>query len=72
MLLGSSPGGGILYIEPPSVVGLNNELNNVRAEAFNAEDAVLWRLTGHLMGSLSEVQAMFEVSDFISAHVCVS
>ncbi len=34
MLLGTSQGGGILYVEPPAAVGTNNELAAARGEAL--------------------------------------
>ncbi|EFJ45039.1 hypothetical protein VOLCADRAFT_40753, partial [Volvox carteri f. nagariensis] len=62
VLLGSSPGGGFLqYIEPPGVVPLNNELGAARAEAQAAEEAVLWQLTGLVLGSLEELEDTFRV-----------
>lgn len=58
MALGASPGGGILFVEPPSVVSLNNELAAARAEALAAEEAVLWELSGRLMVCLDDVEAV--------------
>ena len=55
-LLGTSPGGGLSYLEPAALVGLNNELLAARAEAMSAEEGVLWELTGRLMGCLDDVQ----------------
>lgn len=43
---------------PPQVVGLNLELIAARAEAMAAEEAVLWDLSGRLMGVLHDVQAV--------------
>ena len=56
MQLGQSPGGGLVYLEPPGVVGLNNDLLAARAEAMAAEEAVLWDLSARLMGVLEEVE----------------
>jgi dsDNA-specific endonuclease/ATPase MutS2 len=61
MLLGSSQGGGVVYVEPPAAVPANNELAAARGEAFSAEEAVLYSLTGKLMGVLPQVQEMYEV-----------
>ncbi|GLC37921.1 hypothetical protein PLESTF_000610400 [Pleodorina starrii] len=61
VLLGSSPGGSLQYIEPPAVVGANNELGAARAEAAAAEEAVLWDLTGLVMGALEELENTFRV-----------
>jgi len=58
VLLGSAP--GLRFIEPASAVQANNELGAARAEADAAEDDVLWRLSGLLMGRLPEVEAAFE------------
>ncbi len=45
MLLGSSAGGAIVYVEPGSVVPGNNELAAARGECFAAEEAVLSKLS---------------------------
>lgn len=60
-MLGSAPGGGILYIEPSAAVALNNELGAARAEAQAAEETVLWDLTGLVMGALDELQDAYRV-----------
>jgi hypothetical protein len=60
-MLGSTPGGGMVFIEPPSAVMLNNDLMAARAEAMAAEESVLWELTGKLLGVLTLVQTAFEV-----------
>jgi dsDNA-specific endonuclease/ATPase MutS2 len=57
-MLGTSVGGGILYIEPAAVVSLNNELAAARAESLAAEEAVLWELSGRLMGVLEDVETV--------------
>jgi len=49
-MLGSSPGGGLMYVEPPAAVSLNNELAAARGECYSAEEEVLWDLTGRLYG----------------------
>jgi hypothetical protein len=58
-LLGTSPGGGLSYLEPAALVALNNELLAARAEAMSAEEGVLWELTGRLMGCLDDVQTVW-------------
>lgn len=55
-------GGGLMYVEPPAAVSLNNELAAARGECYGAEEEVLWDLTGQMMGVLDELQAMYEVS----------
>jgi hypothetical protein len=40
------------------VVSLNNELFAARAEAMAAEEAVLWELSGRLMGCLEDVETV--------------
>jgi hypothetical protein len=45
------------------VVSLNNELCAARAEAMAAEEAVLWELSGRLMGCLDDVET-------VSATLC--
>ena len=68
MLLGSSPGGSILYVEPPAAVPLNNELAAARGEAYAAEEAVLWRVTGLVMQHVDSLQhALDTVSLFVSS-----
>ncbi len=57
-MLGATPGGGMVFIEPAGVVGGNNDLIAARAEAMAAEEAVLWDLSGRLMGCLTEVQTV--------------
>ncbi|KAF6255024.1 hypothetical protein COO60DRAFT_258769 [Scenedesmus sp. NREL 46B-D3] len=72
VMLGSSVGGGMTYIEPAQVVSLNNELLAARAEAMAAEEAVLWELSGRLMGCLEDVETAFSVVgwlDVLSAKV---
>ena len=56
MLLGSSPGGGILYVEPPAAAPLNNELAAARGESYAAEEAILWRVTGVVMQHVDSLQ----------------
>ncbi|KAL3134938.1 hypothetical protein ABBQ32_007900 [Trebouxia sp. C0010 RCD-2024] len=56
ILLGTSPGGGAFYIEPPSAVALNNELAAARGEAGAAEENVLWQLTGQVIDNLEDIQ----------------
>eukprot|EP00884_Botryococcus_braunii_P008293 jgi/Botrbrau1/17465/Bobra.0054s0052.1 len=46
LVLGSGP--GVVYVEPPAAVPLNNELAAARGEAAAAEEAVLWKLTGRV------------------------
>jgi dsDNA-specific endonuclease/ATPase MutS2 len=58
VLLGAAP--GLRFIEPASAVQSNNELGAARAEADAAEEDVLWRLSGTLMGRLAQVEAAFE------------
>lgn len=58
VVLGATPGGGMVFIEPPQVVGLNIELMAARAEAMAAEEAVLWDLSARLMGELADAQAV--------------
>lgn len=75
MLLGSAPGGSIVYVEPPGVVPLNNELGAARAMAESAEDDVLQDLTGRLMGVLIEGEQSLEVIgllDVLAAKVLMS
>lgn len=61
MLLGSSPGGALSYVEPPAAVPLNNELVAALGEAATAEEEVLYDLSARLMGVQQEVEAAFEV-----------
>ncbi len=61
MLLGTSQGGGVVYVEPPAAVPLNNELAAARGEAYSAADDVLFSLTGKLMGVLPEVEETYKV-----------
>ncbi|GIL91154.1 hypothetical protein Vretifemale_18815, partial [Volvox reticuliferus] len=61
VLLGSSPGGSLQFVEPPAAMGLNNELGAARAEAQAAEEAVLWQLTGLVLGSLEELESTFRI-----------
>lgn len=55
-MLGSSVGGGMLFIEPGQVVTLNNELAAARAEAMAAEESVLWELSGRVMGVQDDIE----------------
>lgn len=61
VLLGKSTGGGIQYVEPAAAVSLNNELAAARGEAFAAEEAVLWRLTGLVMDVTDSLQHILNV-----------
>lgn len=70
MLLGSSAGGGLLFVEPPAAVGLNNELAAARGESYGAEEDVLHDLTGSLMAVLPEVSAAYEVRHCLSIGTC--
>jgi dsDNA-specific endonuclease/ATPase MutS2 len=58
VLLGSAP--GLRFIEPASAVQANNDLGAARAEADAAEEDVLWRLSGLLMGRLAEAEGALE------------
>lgn len=53
-------GGGTVILEPPAVVPLNNDLQSAKADATAAEDAVLWALTGLLLGSMAELRQALE------------
>lgn len=61
ILLGSSPGGSIVYIEPTAAAPLNNDLAAARGEAFAAEESVLWRLTGDVMAEMDSLQHNLDV-----------
>lgn len=54
LILGTGP--GVVYVEPPAAVPLNNELGIARAEAASAEEAVLWRLTGQVADVVDSLQ----------------
>jgi hypothetical protein len=64
MAVGDSPprglilgtGAGVVYVEPPAAVPLNNELGAARAEAAAAEEAVLWGLTGQVADAEETLQ----------------
>lgn len=60
VLLGSTPGGAIVYFEPPAAVPLNNELAAARGEAYAAEEAVLWRVTGAVMDVVDSLQHILD------------
>lgn len=60
ILLGSGGGGSVLYLEPPAAVPLNNELAAARGEAFAAEEAVLWRLTGLVVDVSEDMQRLLD------------
>ncbi|BDA49511.1 Endonuclease MutS2 [Coccomyxa sp. Obi] len=59
VMLGSS--GGVLYLEPPAAVPLNNELAAARGEAYAAEEAVLWRVTGLIVDAEDDVRRALEL-----------
>lgn len=61
MLLGSSTGGSIVYVEPTAAVPLNNDLAAARGEAYAAEESVLWKLTGIVMEALDSLQHILDV-----------
>lgn len=61
MLLGSTPGGSIVYVEPTAAAPLNNDLAAARGEAYAAEESVLWRLTGTVMEDLDSLQHNLDV-----------
>eukprot|EP00798_Chlamydomonas_sp_ICE-L_P011589 gene11589-34292_t len=60
IVLGSSPGGGMMYIEPQAAVPFNNELIGARAIAMEAEEEVLFELSGKLMGIVDDVLYSFK------------
>ena len=68
ILLGTSPGGGNYYIEPPSAVHLNNEMMAAKGEAVAAEEAVMWKLTGQISDNLEDIQ---HALDTVSLHCVV-
>jgi dsDNA-specific endonuclease/ATPase MutS2 len=59
VLLGSSA--GVLYLEPPAAVPLNNELAAARGEAYAAEESVLWRLTGFIVDAEEDVRRALDI-----------
>lgn len=61
ILLGSSPGGGAFYIEPPSAVPLNNDLAAAKGEAAAAVEKVLWQLTGRIIDNQDDLQASLDM-----------
>ena len=66
ILLGTSPGGGAYYIEPPSAVPLNNDLAAAKGEAAAAEENVLWQLTGQIIDNLADLQASLDMVRLLS------
>ncbi|KAG1661302.1 hypothetical protein FOA52_008649 [Chlamydomonas sp. UWO 241] len=67
MVLGSSPGGSMLYVEPAAAVPQNNELGGARAEAESAEEEVLYTLSGRLMGVQDEAEQALRVVGWLDA-----
>lgn len=67
VMLGSS--GGVLYLEPPAAVPLNNELAAARGEANAAEEAVLWRVTGLIVDAEEDVRRALELVRLHSAEL---
>ncbi|KAK9807992.1 hypothetical protein WJX73_000666 [Symbiochloris irregularis] len=59
MLLGSTAGGSMMFIEPPSAVNLNNELAAARGRAKTAEDAILWKLTGAIAEDMYNIESCY-------------
>lgn len=58
LVLGSSAGS--VFLEPPACVQLNNQLQQVRAEAQAAEDAVLWKVTAAVLEAYQELRQGLE------------
>eukprot|EP00879_Flechtneria_rotunda_P017603 GHRR01018453.1.p1 GENE.GHRR01018453.1~~GHRR01018453.1.p1 ORF type:complete len:365 (+),score=118.66 GHRR01018453.1:674-1768(+) len=69
VMLGSSVGGGMVFIEPAQIVSLNNELAAARAEAMAAEESVLWELSGRLMGVIVDVETVSAVDVDIYIYI---
>lgn len=70
VMLGSS--GGVLYLEPPAAVPLNNELAAARGEAYAAEEAVLWRVTGLIVDAEEDVRRALEIVRLNSSYLATS
>jgi len=56
LVLGSSVAGGVTFFEPQAAVAGNNALQEARGALADAEEGVLWALSGEVMGRLGEVQ----------------
>lgn len=65
ILLGTSPGGGAFYIEPPAAVPLNNDLGAAKGEAATAVENVLWQLTGRIIDKLDDLQASLDMVSLV-------
>eukprot|EP00873_Tetraselmis_striata_P044957 jgi/Tetstr1/465221/TSEL_009927.t1 len=57
LVVGSSSGGAVTYIEPQAAVPINNDIAQAMGLASAAEEAALWKLTGEVMEVEQEVSA---------------
>lgn len=61
VLLGTSAGGALYYVEPAAAIGPNNELGAAKGEAMAAEESVLWKLTATVIEAVDDLQNVLDV-----------
>ena len=59
-------------MEPPAAVALNNERGAAKSQVINAEEAVLWRLTGLVIDSAPSPQHALEMVRCLAAFCLCS
>ncbi|QDZ19018.1 endonuclease MutS2 [Chloropicon primus] len=61
LLIGNAETGGMLYVEPTSVIAMNNNLMELRTQEAAEIETICWQLTSMVTEELPELQRLFEV-----------
>lgn len=69
VVLGSSAGGALLYVEPGAVVPTNNELAAARGEAYAAEETVLSQLSMRCAALAASLEAVLDALIWLDVAV---
>lgn len=69
VVLGSSAGGALLYVEPGAVVPTNNELAAARGEAYAAEETVLSQLSMRCAAHAASLEAVLDALVWLDVAV---
>jgi len=60
LVVGTSTGGSVSYVEPQAAVPINNELLQAHGFESAAEEQVLWKLTGEIEESFEDLQVTLQ------------
>ena len=61
LLIGNAESGGMVYVEPASVISMNNNLMELRGQESAEIETICWKLSEKIYEELEELQRLFEV-----------